>query len=55
MMKFKCDLVSMLLVITDGRIVIPVEKARDKKEINSVVPAMDTLMPKSDYRFELIG
>lgn len=30
-MKLKCDLVSMLFVITDGRTVTPVEKARDKK------------------------
>ena len=32
MMKLKCDLVSMLLVVTDGRTVIPVEKTGNKKK-----------------------
>ena len=32
MMKLKCDLVSMLLVVTNGRTAIPVEKIRNKKK-----------------------
>jgi len=32
LMKLKCDLINMLLVITNGRTVIPVEKARDEKK-----------------------
>ena len=32
MMKLKCDLVSMLLVITDGRTAILVEKIRNKNK-----------------------
>ena len=32
LMKLKCDLVSMLLVVTDGRFMIAVEKTRNKKK-----------------------
>ena len=32
LMKLKCDLVSMLLVVTDGRFTIAVEKTRNKKK-----------------------
>ena len=32
LMKLKCDLINMLLVITNGQTVIPVEKARDEKK-----------------------
>ena len=32
MMKLKCDFVSVLLVATNGRTVIPIEKARDEKK-----------------------
>ena len=31
-MKLKCDFVSVLLVATNGRTVIPIEKARDEKK-----------------------
>ena len=49
-MKPKLDLVSMLLINSDGRSLVPVVKKRKAKEVfTSVMPAKNTLMLKPAY------
>ena len=51
-MKSKLDLVSMLLVNTDGRSLVLVVKKRKAKEVfTGVMPAKDTPLLKSTYQF----